>query len=59
MTDWFYLEHFGINILRLWCYATIGLLMGWYLHKNRQNMSPWLKSLISYLKTRLAKKKEK
>lgn len=47
MTDWFYLEHFGINILRLLCWASMGIFIGMFIQRNR---------VLERLKARLTKK---
>jgi len=46
MVDWFYTEHYLINLLRLWCWLVIGVLMGIFIQKNR---------VLEHLKARLTK----
>lgn len=35
MIDWFYTEHYAVNIVRLWCWLTIGIFIGMFLQKNQ------------------------
>ena len=49
MVDWLYTEHFGINILRLFCYWVMGVFMGMFIQKNR---------VLEHLKARLTKEEK-
>lgn len=52
MIDWFYSEHYLLNILRLLCWLAIGILMGIAIQKNKVRM-------LKRLRARLKEEEEK